>query len=97
MVRASLHINVCELFVDFDICHRMVPLRELYSVTVTYFLKVKTKKFNNSQTVRANAKICLSHLKTLTFAIESFLKLVLCDLHLYFVDQQLKILISVKQ
>ena len=27
-------------FVDFDCCHRMVSTRQLYSVIVTYFLKV---------------------------------------------------------
>ena len=27
-------------FVDFDICHRIMLLRKLHSVTVTYFLKV---------------------------------------------------------
>ena len=28
-------------FVDFDICNRMVSLRKLYSVTLTYFFNVK--------------------------------------------------------
>ena len=31
-------------FVDFDICHRMASWRKLYSVTLIYFLKVKTLK-----------------------------------------------------
>ena len=43
-------------FVDFDICHRMVSLRELYSLTLTYIFKVKTLNVNFSETVRANAK-----------------------------------------
>ena len=45
-----------ESFVDFDICHRAVLLRKLYSVTLTYFLKVKNK-VNISETVWANAEM----------------------------------------
>ena len=33
-----------ETFVDFDISYRIVPLQNLYSVTLTYFLKVKILK-----------------------------------------------------
>ena len=32
--------NVWETFVDFDICHRMVSLGKMQSVTLTYFMKV---------------------------------------------------------
>ena len=31
-------------FVDFDICLRMASLRNLYSVTLTYFFKLKNLK-----------------------------------------------------
>ena len=32
-------------FVDFDICYQMASLQKLYSMTLTYFLKVKILKF----------------------------------------------------
>ena len=32
-------------FVDVDICHPMVSLRKLYSVTLAYLLKVKMLNF----------------------------------------------------
>ena len=43
------------IFVDFDICHQMASLRKLYSVTLTYFLKVTTCNVNILQKVRACA------------------------------------------
>ena len=53
MVRAS-EKNVCESLVDFDICHRMVSLRN-NTVILTYFFKVQIF-FNISETVGASAK-----------------------------------------
>ena len=38
------HKNLWEWFIDFDICHRMVSLWKLYSVTLTYFVNVKKRK-----------------------------------------------------
>ena len=40
-------------FIDFDICHRMASLRKWYSVTLTYFSKVKT--WNRDLPTVANA------------------------------------------
>ena len=40
-------------FVDFKICHRMALLRKLYSVTFTYFLKVKDS--NRDRSTASNA------------------------------------------
>ena len=37
------------IFVDFDICR--MPLRSIYLVTLTYFLKVKTRNVNVSETL----------------------------------------------
>ena len=39
--RASAQKNVWETFVDFLNFHRMVSLRKLYFVTLTYFLEVR--------------------------------------------------------
>ena len=36
-------------FTYFDICHRRTTLRKLYSVTVTYFFKVKNWNANTSE------------------------------------------------
>ena len=58
------------MLVDFDICHRMVSLRKLYSVIVTCFLKVNILSVNISQMVRASAKMCESLVHILIFAIE---------------------------
>ena len=32
----------CETIVTFDICHRMVPLLKLYSMTLIYILRSKS-------------------------------------------------------
>ena len=42
--------------VDFDICHRMALMQKLYSVTLTYLLKVTIINFYISETARASAK-----------------------------------------
>ena len=39
-------------FIDFDICHRMVPLRMLYIVTLTYFSNI-----NITQTAISSSKM----------------------------------------
>ena len=44
-------------FVDFDITHRGTTLRKLYSVTITYLLKVKILNVNLSETASASAEI----------------------------------------
>ena len=44
-------------FVDFGVYRRMASLRKCYSVTLTYFLKVKIRNVNISEAVRAGAKM----------------------------------------
>ena len=46
--------NVNMTLIDFDVCYRMMSLRKLYSVTLTYFLNVTS--FNIAETVKASAK-----------------------------------------
>ena len=41
-------------FIDIDICHRMGPLRKLYSVTLTNIFKVKNSNLNISEPVGAS-------------------------------------------
>ena len=48
--------------VDFVIHYRSTSLQILYSMTLTYFLKINEKKNYICETVRANAKICEKHL-----------------------------------
>ena len=55
-------------FLDLEIWNRLVPLRKLYSITLTYILKVKHFKFY--EMVRASAKMCKRYLYILTFDIE---------------------------
>ena len=46
-------------FVDFDICHRTASLRKLYSVTLTYFLKVnnfKCQHLRNGKSLRKHMR-----------------------------------------
>ena len=50
-LRASAK-NVWESFADRDICHRMVSLRKLYSVTLTFW-RSKILNVNVSETMRA--------------------------------------------
>ena len=56
-VRASAK-NMRKKFVDFDICHRMVSLRNLYSVTLINILNITPFKFFISETLRASAEMC---------------------------------------
>ena len=52
--------------IDFDICHLMSSLRKLYSVTLTYFSKVKD--WNQDLPTSANA------LTSVTIAINAILR-----------------------
>ena len=44
-------------FIDFEISYRMVLLRMLYSMTLTYIFNGKYLKVNNLETVRASTRI----------------------------------------
>ena len=56
---------------DFGICHRMVPSRMLYSVTLSYFSRLNISNVNNSKTVRVSAKMRhITLLYIFIFAIE---------------------------
>ena len=66
MIRASVK-NVCDSCVDFEICQRMVSIRKLSFMTLTYFLKVK---YNISETIKTSAKMFGNLLYILTFAIK---------------------------
>ena len=57
-------------FVDFVICHRRSSLRTLYSLTLTYFLKVKMWNVNISETVSASTKRHWINFPDFIFAIE---------------------------
>ena len=96
------HKNVLLSFVDFDICHRTVPMRKWYSVFFTYFLKVKSCKcsFTHfiSETARAGAKMCQVVCRFVHLPSNAVMaKLVLCDLDLHFDSQKIKMLTSRKR
>ena len=55
-------------FVDFDICHSMPSLRKLYSVTLTYFSKVKNS-YRDLATA-ANAHSSVTSASTAVFRVE---------------------------
>ena len=73
---------------DFDTCRRTVSSRKLYSLTLTYFLKVKNKN-NISDTVLAGAFYLPLN--------DVIAKIVLCDLDLLFEANKFKILISLER
>ena len=45
------------MFVEFDINHRMAPLRKLYLVPLTYFLRSNISNANISEMVRASSNM----------------------------------------
>ena len=46
-----------QMFVDFDICHQMASLRKFYSVTLTYFLKVKYSNRDLLNVANAHSRV----------------------------------------
>ena len=55
---------------DFDACHRRTALQKFYSMTVTYFCKVKIWNVTISEIVRAREKWVEQLLQILIIAIE---------------------------
>ena len=50
-------LNVKMQFIDFYICHRLAPLRKLYSVTLAYFSRSNHSSVSILETVSARTKM----------------------------------------
>ena len=61
-------------FVDVDICHRIATSRKLYSVTLTYFLKIKKYEMLISESVRASTQMHEMTYVDFDFAIKKHLQ-----------------------
>ena len=83
--------------VKTDICHRMVSLQKMISVTLTYLLMVKNVNVNISEMVRASAKWIGVFCRFLHLSSNDVIaKFVLCDRDILFEGQIFKMLISLK-
>ena len=71
------------IFIDFDICHQTESLQKSCSVTLTYIFKFKTVRSGTKMSNTTFIDFDMCH------RIESA-KVMLCDLDLYFQDNNYK-------